>query len=306
VRGLGVFDARFHSASGLATPAETRVLPKRIILVRHAESMGNVNHEAYTQTPDPLIPLTSRGAMQAYDAGKKIKALMGPGEKVFFYLSPYRRSLLSFETLRKAFKEEEVLGARQEVQLREQDFGNFQDVEGKRREKAERLRFGRFWYRFPNGESGADVYDRMTLFEDHLVRDINAGRFSGDTNIVIVTHGLTLRIFLMRWFHWTVHQMLSVYNPPNAEPLVMERVPQGAADLLGCDPRLVHTKGLFRLAPDSLEHLEGCTRDMCSTCSDEVRMVHRELSSHLRGNDPREAPALRRPTESGDEVLGVP
>lgn len=30
-------------------------------------------------------------------------------------------------------------------------------------------------YRFPNGESGADVYDRMTIFEDHLVRDINAG-----------------------------------------------------------------------------------------------------------------------------------
>ena len=31
--------------------------------------------------------------------------------------------------------------------------------------------------RFPNGESGADVYDRMTIFEDHLVRDINAGAF---------------------------------------------------------------------------------------------------------------------------------
>ena len=40
------------------------------------------------------------------------------------------------------------------------DFGNFQDAEGKQKEKAERLRFGRFFYRFPNGESGADVYDR--------------------------------------------------------------------------------------------------------------------------------------------------
>ena len=37
---------------------------------------------------------------------------------------------------------------------------NFQDAEGKKREKAERLRVGRFVYRFPNGESGADVYDR--------------------------------------------------------------------------------------------------------------------------------------------------
>jgi hypothetical protein len=26
--------------------------------------------------------------------------------------------------------------------------------------------------RFPNGESGADVYDRITQFEDHLTRDM--------------------------------------------------------------------------------------------------------------------------------------
>lgn len=71
--------------------------------------------------------------------------------------------------------------------------------------------------RFPNGESGADVYDRITIFEDHMIRDINAGRFSGNTTLVLVTHGLALRVFLMRWFHWTVDEFLSVYNPANAE-----------------------------------------------------------------------------------------
>ena len=75
---------------------------------------------------------------------------------------------------------------------------SWQDAEGKEREKTERLRFGRFWYRFPHGESGADVYDRMTIFEDHMIRDINAGRFSNNTSLVLVTHGLALRIFLMR------------------------------------------------------------------------------------------------------------
>lgn len=29
-------------------------------------------------------------------------------------------------------------------------------------EKAVRLLYGRFFYRFPNGESAADVYDRIT------------------------------------------------------------------------------------------------------------------------------------------------
>lgn len=32
-----------------------------------------------------------------------------------------------------------------------------------------------------------------------------------------VSHGLAIRILLMRWFHWTVNQFMSVYNPPNSE-----------------------------------------------------------------------------------------
>ena len=63
----------------------------------------------------------------------------------------------------------------------------------------------------------ADVYDRMTIFEDHMIRDINAGRFRDNTSLVLLTHGLALRVFLMRWFHWTVDQFMNVYNPPNAE-----------------------------------------------------------------------------------------
>ena len=36
-----------------ATPRDHRVLPKRIILVRHAESQGNIDHFAYSEVPDP-------------------------------------------------------------------------------------------------------------------------------------------------------------------------------------------------------------------------------------------------------------
>lgn len=31
------------------------------------------------------------------------------------------------------------------------------------RNYAERLKYGRFFYRFPDGESAADVYDRMNM-----------------------------------------------------------------------------------------------------------------------------------------------
>lgn len=126
----------------------------------------------------------------------------------------------TFDGIKSVLREDNVRGVQEEVQLREQDFGNFQNAEGKHTEKAERLRFGRFFYRFPNGESGADVYDRITIFEDHMIRDINAGRFNSNSSLVLLTHGLSLRVFLMRWFHWTVDEFLNVFNPPNAEPLV--------------------------------------------------------------------------------------
>eukprot|EP00877_Chromochloris_zofingiensis_P000455 jgi/Chrzof1/1040/Cz01g38050.t1_PGM7[v5.2] len=264
-RLMGMYDARFHSTRRGATPSDYRVLPDRIFLVRHAESEGNVDCETYTYIPDPQISLTDKGRAQALAAGQKIrhemeKATGGTGYRLFLYTSPYKRSVQTYEGIRQAFASAQVAGWQEEVQLREQDFGNFQDAEGKKREKAERLRFGRFFYRFPNGESGADVYDRITIFEDHMIRDINAGRFANNTSLVLVTHGLALRIFLMRWFHWSVDQFMNVYNPPNAEPLVLEKVQVDASH----GPWL-HTKTLYRLSAESQAVLRGCTNDMCST-----------------------------------------
>ena len=62
------------------------------------------------------------------------------------------------------------------MQLREQDWGNFQEATEQVRLYAERLAYGRFFYRFPDGESAADVYDRLTMSQDHFVRDLYCKR----------------------------------------------------------------------------------------------------------------------------------
>lgn len=33
-------------------------------------------------------------------------------------------------------------------------------------------------------------------------------RFAGNTSVALVTHGLALRLFLMRWLHWSVDDFL--------------------------------------------------------------------------------------------------
>lgn len=207
--------------------------PRRIILVRHGESEGNVDETAYTRVADPKISLTEKGKAQAKECGKKIREMIendGADDwKVYFYVSPYRRTRETLQNLAQAFERSRIAGMREEPRLREQDFGNFQDREKMRVEKVCRQLYGRFFYRFPNGESAADVYDRITGFRETLRADIDIGRFqppgerSPNMNVVIVSHGLTLRVFLMRWYKWTVQQYEGLHNLSNAGKIVMEK-----------------------------------------------------------------------------------
>ncbi|XP_043726226.1 phosphoglycerate mutase-like protein AT74H [Telopea speciosissima] len=216
--------------------------PRRIILVRHGQSEGNVDETAYTRVPDPKISLTEKGLKDAEECGQRIRKIIeGDGVddwKVYFYVSPYKRSLDTLRSLGTAFEPSRIAGVREEPRLREQDFGNFQDREKMRLEKAYRVLYGRFFYRFPNGESAADVYDRITGFRETLRADIDIGRFqppgqrNPNMNLVIVSHGLTLRVFLMRWYKWTVEQFEGLTNFSNGGMIVMQTGSGGRYSLL--------------------------------------------------------------------------
>uniref|UniRef100_A0A1J3JR31 Phosphoglycerate mutase-like protein AT74 n=2 Tax=Noccaea caerulescens TaxID=107243 RepID=A0A1J3JR31_NOCCA len=216
--------------------SENKLLPKRIILVRHGESEGNLDTAAYTTTPDHKIQLTDSGLLQAQEAGARLHALISsnsssPDWRVYFYVSPYDRTRSTLREIGRSFSRRRVIGVREECRIREQDFGNFQVKERMRATKKVRERFGRFFYRFPEGESAADVFDRVSSFLESLWRDIDMNRLhinpSHELNFVIVSHGLTSRVFLMKWFKWTVEQFEALNNPGNSEIRVMELGPGG-------------------------------------------------------------------------------
>ncbi|XP_074577182.1 phosphoglycerate mutase-like protein AT74H isoform X2 [Curcuma longa] len=216
--------------------------PRRIILVRHGQSEGNVDESAYSRIPDPRIGLTAKGWREAEACGLRIRDLIAGDDaedwKIYFYVSPYLRARETLRGLAKAFEFSRIAGVREEPRLREQDFGNFQDREKMRSDKEDRRRYGRFFYRFPDGESAADVYDRITGFRETLKADIDTGRFhppgerSSNVNLIIVSHGLTLRVFLMRWYKWTVEQFEGLNNLDNGGFLVMQTGNEGRYSLL--------------------------------------------------------------------------
>ncbi len=106
-----------------------RTRPKRIILVRHGQSEGNIDESAYTRIPDSKIALTEVGWKQAVQCGKKIRHVIESDHEenwqVYFYVSPYRRTLQTLRGIGMAFERHRIAGVREEPRLREQDFGGY-------------------------------------------------------------------------------------------------------------------------------------------------------------------------------------
>lgn len=204
---------------------DTAARPKRIVLIRHGESQGNVDPTIYERVPDHALELTERGRKQCEEAGRELRALFGT-EHVTAFVSPYRRTR---ETFRLLGLDPGRTRAKEEPRLREQDWGNMQDLADMERQRAARDAYGHFYYRFAHGESGADVYDRVSSFLETAHRDFarHAVRYGPDRNVLLVTHGLTMRLFCMRWFHWSVEEFECLSNPGNGETRVLLRDEDG-------------------------------------------------------------------------------
>lgn len=202
--------------------------PNRIILVRHGESTGNVDHTVYRHTPDWRVPLTERGEEQARVAGNEIKNIVGD-ETVSAYYSPFVRTQQTFAGIKSQLGDQLIKGS-EDPRIREQEWGHYADTEERNAIIKERDAYGTFYYRFPDGESGADVYDRISTFNETLHRDFKKNKF-GD-NCLIVTHGLALRIFLMRWFHMPVERYEIMKNPGNCQIITLELTDKGKYKLV--------------------------------------------------------------------------
>lgn len=185
----------------------------RLVLVRHGECLGNVDKSAYTRIPDHALPLTERGVEQARAAGPRLRGLLGDGP-FGAVVSPYRRTLdtLALSGLAPAWTV-------QEPRLREQDWGNLQDDAGQRTQEAERHAYGHFFYRLAHGESGADVDDRIAAFLSELPGLVE--RAPRVDALLLVTHGLTMRLLARRALGWTVPLFEALSNPACCEDRVL-------------------------------------------------------------------------------------
>lgn len=157
--------------------------------------------------------------------------MLRPDDKIHFFTSPYRRtrettegilSTLTSDTPSPSPFPRNQINVYEEPRLREQDFGNFQPCSAAmERMWQERADYGHFFYRIPNGESAADAYDRVSGFNESLWRLFGDDDFA--SVCVLVTHGLMARIFLMKWYHFSVEYFEDLRNVNHCEFVVMQK-----------------------------------------------------------------------------------
>ena len=219
-------------ASLLAEDAR-KTLPRRVILVRHGESEGNADHTLYRNKPDNKICLTAQGEQQARVVGARIRTIVGPGERVAIITSPFERTLHTMRCLIEGFESgsgqdgggSAAIIAEQAIEprVREQEFGNLQGDDFKAL-RLQQVRVGRFYYRFPTGESGADVYGRTKEWWDSTVLNLNLRpNVAPVDTLVVVTHGLTMRLILMQLFGWSPNTFHTIWNAGNCDCYVLRK-----------------------------------------------------------------------------------
>jgi broad specificity phosphatase PhoE len=184
-----------------------------IKLVRHGESRANVGEVNSFEVGDHTIPLTPRGEAQARAAGPVVGAeFIG---SALVYTSPFHRAR---QTLQGLMEGAGVTPATvyEDPRLREVEHG-YTDVAA---QEAMRKTHGWFYYRFQGGESPADCFDRTAGFLESMMRQAERKRAK---HVLIVTHGLTVRCFVMRFLHLRVEDFDRMANPENCDVITLAR-----------------------------------------------------------------------------------
>lgn len=172
--------------------------------------MQNTKENFELKLPDNKVYLTDKGKDQAHRAGKFLKQYIEDNDinldNATLWVSPFERTRETAKIINEYIGLDDV---KEDFLLVEQMYGLFSDnpIEECKKKYPSEFEFydrlyhndGKFFAKLPQGESPFDVALRMRLFINSMFRDVNEGK---DT-FFIVTHGTSMRAFLLAYMHYS-------------------------------------------------------------------------------------------------------
>lgn len=212
----------------------------RIFLVRHAQSEGNHNKDVHKTVANHAIPLTSAGHRQAILAAEFLSTYIktnlaktdGTYPRFRMWVSPFARTRETARPILTALSGVKGLQVdyKENPNLVEIDPGVFDGmnpaewIEKFPHEYALYRKIvdhkGKYWARFPLGESVFDVARRCHQAFGSFHRDQEK---HGIENLVVVSHGTTTRAFTQMWLNLPFEWYESEPNPGNTWIRLIDR-----------------------------------------------------------------------------------
>jgi len=206
---------------------------KKLFVMRHAESLEDIDKNAYERIADEDMPLSKHGREQAKAFSSKFVHELGAGKRLRLILSPNKRVLETAEIIISGMPAQTQWSLSTERLIVKQDWGNV-TIHNRTEIEEQRYRAGVLRYQFPGGESGPEMLFRFDLFANKLKREMAD---KSTQNILIITHGFELRVLLKSLVGWTEEYFESLAHPHHCD---LKRLAYEEGTFLLLDEMRVH------------------------------------------------------------------
>lgn len=163
-------------------------------IIRHAESVGNVNHHLVGGRSNHY-PLTDRGRRQAHSLGKRLHAEDCHFDEVFASIALRAQETAQISTSYLSFPQEKIQLTDEIVEISQGDWEGQIRKEVYNEEMRAKLLADNYNFKAPGGESQKEVEDRM---EAWFKSQIEAWDGESKKSIGVYSHGFAIKSFVRR------------------------------------------------------------------------------------------------------------
>lgn len=182
-----------------------------ILLVRHAQSLEDIDPNVKSKEHDHRISITSRGKMQVLELASRLRPIISAYQRVRLTSSQSTRAKQTMRLFEQQFPST-VLETTYEPCVRNLDWGNV-DENSIRAVEAERYRVGVLYFQFPGGDSTPAFVAEIEAYVSGLLRE--GVHPHAPECVVIFTHGFALRVIAKALLLMDDEAFRYLANPPN-------------------------------------------------------------------------------------------